>query len=92
MLLRYAVAGLIWSVVGAGFVAVFSIHYYDRLSKLAPHKLVLTLFIVFWILLLIPLLIAAAVPAVPACPLRPPGGEPCHPVMSLGLSRFGLGG
>ena len=29
---RYAVAGLVWSLIGAGFVVVLSLRYYDRLS------------------------------------------------------------
>ena len=62
VLFRYAIAGLIWSAVGAGLAAAFSIHYYDRLSKLVPHKLLLTLFIVFWILLLIPLIMQLLFP------------------------------
>ena len=60
--MRYAVAGLIWSAIGAGVAALFSTHYYDQFSKLAPHRLVLTLFIVFWILLLIPLLMQLLFP------------------------------
>jgi putative peptide zinc metalloprotease protein len=62
VLLRYAVFGLIWSAVGAGIAVLFSIHYYDRLSKLVPHKLLLTLFIVFWVLLLIPLIVQLVFP------------------------------
>ena len=62
VLLRYAIFGLIWSAVGAGVAALFSSHYYDRLSKLVPHKLLLTLFIVFWVLLLIPLIVQLVFP------------------------------
>ncbi len=36
VLARYAVAGLVWSVIGVGFVLVLSLRYYDRLSALAP--------------------------------------------------------
>ena len=38
VLARYAIAGLVWSVIGVGFVLVLSLRYYDRLSALAPHS------------------------------------------------------
>jgi putative peptide zinc metalloprotease protein len=59
---RYAIAGLVWSVIGAGFVAVMSLRYYHRLSTLAPHGLVLGLFIAFFVVLLLPIPIALGVP------------------------------
>ena len=62
VLMRYAVAGLIWSAIGAGVAALFSTHYYDQFSKLASHKVVLTLFIVFWVLLLVPLILQLVLP------------------------------
>jgi putative peptide zinc metalloprotease protein len=57
VLARYAIAGLVWSAVGAGFAIIFSTRYFDRLSKLAPHQhqLVIAAFIAFWIILFIPL-------------------------------------
>jgi putative peptide zinc metalloprotease protein len=54
VLARYAIAGIIWSAVGAGFAVIFSTRYYHRLSALAPHQLVIAVFIAFWILLFIP--------------------------------------
>jgi putative peptide zinc metalloprotease protein len=57
VLARYAIAGAVWSAVGAGFAVIFSAQYYHRLSKLAPHQhqLVIAAFIAFWIILFIPL-------------------------------------
>jgi putative peptide zinc metalloprotease protein len=59
---RYAIAGLVWSLIGAGFVGVLSLRYYDRLSALAPHSLVLAGFIVFFVVLLLPVPIALGLP------------------------------
>jgi pSer/pThr/pTyr-binding forkhead associated (FHA) protein len=59
---RYALAGLIWSAVGAGFAIVFSTRYYHRLAALAPHGLVLTLFIVFYVLLFVPVIAQLGLP------------------------------
>jgi putative peptide zinc metalloprotease protein len=59
---RYGVAGLVWSLIGAGFVLVLSLRYYDRLSALAPHGLVVAGFVGFFVLLLIPLVFALGMP------------------------------
>jgi putative peptide zinc metalloprotease protein len=64
VLARYAVAGLVWSVIGVGFVLVLSLRYYDRLSALAPHSVVLGLFILFFIVLLLPVVFALVMPMV----------------------------
>ena len=64
VLARYAVAGLVWSVIGVGFVLVLSLRYYDRLSALAPHSVVLGGFILFAIVLLLPVVFALVMPAV----------------------------
>jgi putative peptide zinc metalloprotease protein len=61
---RYAVAGLVWSVIGVGFVLVLSLRYYDRLSKLAPHSVVLGAFILFFLVLLLPVVFALVMPMV----------------------------
>ena len=61
---RYAIAGLVWSVLGAGFVIALSLRYYDRLSALAPHSLVLVGFIVFFFVLLLPVPLALGLPLV----------------------------
>ena len=80
MLARYAVAGLVWSVIGVGFVLVLSLRYYDRLSALAPAQRRVGR--------LHPVLHrAAAAGGVRAgdadgqpCALRDPRGEPCRPL------------
>jgi putative peptide zinc metalloprotease protein len=59
---RYAVAGLVWSVIGVGFVVVLSLRYYDRLAALAPHGLVTAGFIGFFVLLLLPVVFALGMP------------------------------
>jgi putative peptide zinc metalloprotease protein len=61
---RYALAGVIWSAIGAAFAILFSTQYYHRLSPLAPHWLVVTVFIVFFALLLLPVLIQLGLPLV----------------------------
>src|SRR6185437_8540514 len=59
---RYAVAGLVWSLIGAGFVLVLSLRYYDRLSAQAPHGLVVAGFVGFFFLLLLPVAFALGMP------------------------------
>jgi putative peptide zinc metalloprotease protein len=59
---RYGVAGLVWSLVGAGFVLVLSLRYYSRLSALAPHDLVVAGFIGFFALLMLPVAVALGAP------------------------------
>jgi putative peptide zinc metalloprotease protein len=59
---RYGIAGLVWSLIGAGFVLVLSLRYYDRLSALAPHSLVTAGFIGFFVLLLLPVVFALGMP------------------------------
>jgi putative peptide zinc metalloprotease protein len=62
VLARYAFAGLVWTAIGAGFIAVLSLRYYDRLNAILPHSLVLGGFIVFVALLLLPIPIALVAP------------------------------
>jgi putative peptide zinc metalloprotease protein len=64
VLARYAVAGVIWSVLGAGFAILFSERYYHRLSALAPHGFVLTAFIIFYVVLFIPVIVQLGLPLV----------------------------
>jgi putative peptide zinc metalloprotease protein len=59
---RYGIAGLVWSLVGAGFVLVLSLRYYDRLSAVAPHGLVVAGFVGFVVLLLMPVALALGAP------------------------------
>jgi putative peptide zinc metalloprotease protein len=56
VLARYAIAGAVWSAVGAGFAVMFSMRYIDRLSRLAPHQLVIAVFVVFWVILFVPVI------------------------------------
>jgi putative peptide zinc metalloprotease protein len=62
VLARYAIAGIVWSAVGAAFAIVFSERYYSRLAALAPHRLVLAVFIVFWVILLLPVIFQLGFP------------------------------
>jgi putative peptide zinc metalloprotease protein len=64
VLARYAVAGLVWSVIGVGFVVVLSLRYYDRLSALLPHSVVIGGFILFIIVLLLPVVFALVMPMI----------------------------
>jgi putative peptide zinc metalloprotease protein len=64
VLARYAIARLVWSVIGVGFVLVLSLRYYDRLSALAPHSVVLAAFILFFIVLLLPVVFALVMPMI----------------------------
>ena len=61
---RYAVAGLVWSCIGAGFVLVLSLRYYSRLSALAPHALVVAGFALFFVVLMLPVVFALVMPVV----------------------------
>jgi putative peptide zinc metalloprotease protein len=62
VLLRYSIAGVVWSAVGAGFAVIFSFRYYHRLSAVVDHRLVLATFIVFWVILFVPLVIQLGLP------------------------------
>ena len=64
VLARYAVAGLVWSVIGVGFVVVLSLRYYDRLSALLPHSVVIGGFILFVVVLLLPVVFALVIPMI----------------------------
>jgi putative peptide zinc metalloprotease protein len=64
VLARYAIAGVVWSAVGAAFAIIFSARYYHRLSALAPHQLVIAVFIAFWIILFIPVVMQLGLPMV----------------------------
>jgi putative peptide zinc metalloprotease protein len=59
---RYALAGLIWSAVGAAFVIVLSTRYYDTLAALAPHGVILAGFIAFYVVLFVPVLAQLGLP------------------------------
>ncbi len=62
VLARYAIFALVWSVMAAAGVIVFSTRYYDRLLQLAPPGVVIAVFVVFWIVLFIPVIITLGLP------------------------------
>ena len=57
---RLVLGGLVF--IAGRFVLVLSLRYYDRLSALAPHDLVVAGFIGFFVLLLMPVAIALGMP------------------------------
>jgi putative peptide zinc metalloprotease protein len=59
---RYAIFALIWSILAAAFMIVFSTRYYDRLLLLAPPGVVIAVFAVFWAVLFIPVAITLGLP------------------------------
>jgi putative peptide zinc metalloprotease protein len=62
VLARFAVAGLVWSLIGAGFVIVLASRYEGILKHYAPSGLVIAVFIVFFVVLLLPIPIALGAP------------------------------
>ena len=82
VLARYALAGLIWSAIGAGIAILFGLHYYHHVPAQIPHSVVVAVFIGFCVLLFDPRVAAARAAAGAASPVRDQGGEPCHPLTS----------
>ncbi len=62
VLLRYGIFALVWTVLAAAFVVVFSTRYYDRLVQIAPPGAVIAVFILFWIVLFIPIGLTLGLP------------------------------
>jgi putative peptide zinc metalloprotease protein len=62
VLARYAIAGLVWTAIGAGFIVVLSLRYYPRLKAVAPHGVVVGGFIAFFVVLLLPIPLALGAP------------------------------
>jgi putative peptide zinc metalloprotease protein len=62
VLARYAIAGLIWTTLGAAAMIIFSTRYYHQVEALAPRGLIVTVFIVFCLLLLLPVLAQLGLP------------------------------
>ncbi|HSI80966.1 MAG TPA: FHA domain-containing protein [Solirubrobacterales bacterium] len=62
VLLRYALAGLAWSVVTVGLVAVLTLQYYDQLTALVPEEAVLAFVVALYALLLLPIVLTVALP------------------------------
>jgi putative peptide zinc metalloprotease protein len=59
---RYALAGVIWSVLAAVIIIIFAVRYYDRFAALIPHGLLVTLFVVFCVVLFVPVLMQVGLP------------------------------
>jgi hypothetical protein len=62
VLLRYGIFALVWTVLAAAFVVVFSTRYYDRLVHIAPPGAVVAVFILFWVVLFIPVGLTLGLP------------------------------
>lgn len=60
---RYAVAGVIWSLVGTGFAVALSSRYSERLGSLLPHGVTRALFLSLYVVLFLPVLVQLGVPA-----------------------------
>jgi putative peptide zinc metalloprotease protein len=67
----YGIAALVWSFLAAGFAVAFSLIYLHRLYAIAPHDVVLALFIGLWTLLFIPALGQLALPLAARASARP---------------------
>jgi putative peptide zinc metalloprotease protein len=59
---RYAIFGVLWSILAAAFVIGFSTRYYHQLVALAPEGVVLTVFVAFAALLLLPVAVTLGLP------------------------------
>ena len=64
VLARYALAGVIWSAIGAGIAILFGLHYYHHMPAQIPHGVVVAVFIGFCVLLFIPVLLQLGLPLV----------------------------
>jgi putative peptide zinc metalloprotease protein len=62
VLFRYAVAGVCWSVLAAGFAIVLSTRYYATLDALAPNGLVVAALASLYLMLFIPVIYTLARP------------------------------
>ena len=58
----YAVAALVWSVLGAGFAILISMRYYSRLAMLVPKTVLWAVFGGFYALLFLPVVISIGKP------------------------------
>jgi len=64
VLARYALAGVLWSAIGAGIAILFAAHYAHHIPAHIPHGLVVAIFIAFCVLLFIPVLVQLGAPLV----------------------------
>ena len=58
----YGVAVLIWSFIAVGFVVLMTTRYYNRLTALAPAKVVWGVFGAFYLLMFVPVILVVARP------------------------------
>jgi Zn-dependent protease len=61
---RFALAGVIWSAVGASLTVLVSNRYSSRLDGLLPHAATRTLFLGFYVMLFIPVLAQLGIPLI----------------------------
>ena len=64
VLARYALAGVIWSAIGAAIAILFAAHYAHHIPAHIPHGLVVAIFIAFCVLLFIPVFVQLGAPLV----------------------------
>ena len=64
VLARYALAGVIWSAIGAAIAILFAAHYGHHIPAHIPHGLVVAIFIAFCVLLFIPVFVQLGAPLV----------------------------
>lgn len=64
VLARYALAGVIWSGIGAAIAILFAAHYRHHIPAQIPHGLVVAIFIAFCVLLFIPVFVQLGAPLV----------------------------
>jgi hypothetical protein len=62
VLTRYALCGLAWSLVAAGFAAAMSLRYVPALEQLVPAPVVWGMLAALWLGLLAPALVTLAAP------------------------------
>jgi putative peptide zinc metalloprotease protein len=64
VLARYALAGLMWSAIGAGIAILFALHYRNHIPAQIPHGLIVAIFIAFCVLLFVPVFVQLGAPLV----------------------------
>ncbi len=61
-LMRFAAAGIVWSVLAAGFAIALSTRYYSVLERLAPPGVVWAVFACLYLMLFVPVVWSLARP------------------------------
>jgi putative peptide zinc metalloprotease protein len=62
VLARYALAGLVWSVVAAGLVIALSLRYASVMTDYVPEAVVWCVLAALWLAVLVPVIVAVAPP------------------------------